>query len=70
MSEIYTSVETLAEDGTCVRGDNSILDSAIDVWYTNEILDVGGTPEFRVTPSDMPDRPFRCVRVVTHEMHV
>ena len=63
------SVEMVAEDGICVWGDNSILSPAIEVWYTSEILDVGGVPEFRVTPSDMPDHVFRYVRVVSHASH-
>ena len=52
----------------CVWGDKSILNPAIEIWYTNEILDVGGAPMFRVTPSDMPDHPFRCV-FVWYPMH-
>ena len=50
-----------AEGGMGVGGKSSILNPAIEIWYTNEIVDVGGAPEFRVTPADMPDHIFRYV---------
>ena len=40
-------------------GMRSVVDPTTEVWYTNEIVDNGGVPEFRVTAADAPEKTYR-----------